>query len=171
MPSSSASLRWVYTAAVQDSRNGHPGGGDGHGFLRQVRGLSQRKSAVLLVVRHAGDECRDERGAAGRGGSSRTRIRGHGFKCCRSFGLPGGIHQRIIVLRIERYKQNPLVRFHAFQSIFLNVSGIGVMIAPAMRCNSLRNATLRTCESSTRLLHVIFLSLTCGGHLNFCNVN
>jgi uncharacterized membrane protein len=30
---------------------------------------------------------------------------------------------------IERYKQNPFVSFHAYQSIFLNVSGIVVMIA------------------------------------------
>lgn len=41
----------------------------------------------------------------------------------------GGFISGIIVLNFERYKQSPFVRFHAFQSIFLNVSGIVVMIA------------------------------------------
>jgi uncharacterized membrane protein len=36
------------------------------------------------------------------------------------FGFVSGI----ILLKIERYKQNPFVRFHAFQSIFLGVSAV-----------------------------------------------
>jgi hypothetical protein len=34
----------------------------------------------------------------------------------------GGFISGVIVLMIERYKQNPFVRFHAYQSIFLNPS-------------------------------------------------
>ncbi len=48
---------------------------------------------------------------------------------------------------------------------------MSVRSTPAMRCNSLGNATLQTFESSTRLLHVIFRGLTCGGHLHLCDVN
>jgi uncharacterized membrane protein len=39
-----------------------------------------------------------------------------------------GFISGIIVLKIQPYNQNPFVRFHAFQSIFLNISAILLFI-------------------------------------------
>jgi uncharacterized membrane protein len=85
-----------------------------------------RLSAFLLVVRHAGNACCDECGAAVAVREPESADTGSNVSAALAYLV--GFISGVIVLMIERYKQNPFVRFHAFQSIFLNVFGIVVMI-------------------------------------------
>ena len=96
---------------------------------RQVVAFCKRKSAVLLVVRHAGDECRMSMVPRAAVAVREPESADTGSNLAAALAYLGGFISGIIVLNIERYKQNPFVRFHAYQSIFLNVFGIVVMIA------------------------------------------